>query len=500
MCLEIDKKLRIFEAVLSEMTELVFIGDANGNILYVNKAFQAITGYKSADIAGKSFAFFLDGENLKRAMDNYAMTLKGKNSEYELCFNNTGILYEYKNIPLKDEKDHIIGVIGIASDVTEWKQIKKEHRLLNELEDQFLGNHTKEPAKISDELQMQIVQHKRVEEERNNKINSLQSLIDFSNLMNNEVLEAEIVKHTSLILKNKFKSDILSVLMLNNQKNVLNASAVIPAMPLDKFARKELFLNPSLCNVIKTGQAFLVKDIDKDIPCDCLLYNVGMGGYMCLPLIAGGETIGVVQMIKKENGYWDNAETHRLISAYIGLVANAIHRVRLTNITKLAAITDALTGVYNRGYFDDMLEKFLALAKRNNEPLSVLLADIDYFKSINDTYGHLAGDILLQEVTKSISHTLRKSDTVSRYGGEAFAIILPATDMMSAIEKAEKIRKYVRTIEFDKVVTGKSLKLTISIGVANFPEHGAECESVITAADSALYKAKRSGRNRVETP
>ena len=98
MCLEIDKKLRIFEAVLSEMTELVFIGDANGNILYVNKAFQAITGYKSADIAGKSFAFFLDGENLKRAMDNYAMTLKGKNSEYELCFNNTGILYEYKNI------------------------------------------------------------------------------------------------------------------------------------------------------------------------------------------------------------------------------------------------------------------------------------------------------------------------------------------------------------------------------------------------------------------
>ena len=173
-------------------------------------------------------------------------------------------------------------------------------------------------------------------------------------------------------------------------------------------------------------------------------------------------------MIKKEKGYWDNAETHRLISAYIGLMANAIHRVRLTNITKLAAITDALTGVYNRRYFDDMLEKFTALTKRYNEPLSILIADIDHFKSINDTYGHIAGDLVLQQVTKNISDTLRKSDILTRYGGEEFAIILPATNMASALEKAKRIRQQVESAGFDGIVTGKPLKVTISIGVANF--------------------------------
>lgn len=264
------------------MTELVFVGDANGNIFYVNKAFQAFTGYKSEEIAGKSFASLFDGENLKRVMDHYAMTLKGKRSEYELYFNNTGILCEYKNMPLKDEKNHIIGVIGIARNVTEYKRINKEIGLRNELQYQFSDNHSKTLAKISEELQMEIVQHIRHEEERNNKINGLKSLIDFSNLMNNE-------------------------------RNDLDVSAVIPAMPFDKLARKELLLNPLLCNVIRTGQAFLVKDIDKDIPCDCLSCKVETGSYVCLPLVEDGNVIGVAQMIQKKKNYWNNPETYRLL-------------------------------------------------------------------------------------------------------------------------------------------------------------------------------------------
>jgi diguanylate cyclase (GGDEF)-like protein len=103
-------------------------------------------------------------------------------------------------------------------------------------------------------------------------------------------------------------------------------------------------------------------------------------------------------------------------------------------------------------------------------------------------------------VTKNISDTLRKSDILTRYGGEEFAIILPATNMASALEKAKRIRQQVESAGFDGIVTGKPLKVTISIGVANFPEHGAEYEAIVTAADSALYKAKKSGRNRVEIP
>jgi diguanylate cyclase (GGDEF)-like protein len=140
------------------------------------------------------------------------------------------------------------------------------------------------------------------------------------------------------------------------------------------------------------------------------------------------------------------------------------------------------------------------LAKRYNEPLSILVADFDYFKNVNDTYGHIAGDLVLQQITKGILNSVRKSDILTRYGGEEFAIILPATDMTAAVEKAKRIREHVESINFDSVVPGEPLKMSISIGVANFPEHGAECESVVTAADSTLYKAKRSGRNRVETP
>lgn len=498
--MEIDKKLRIFEAVLSEMTELVFVGDANENILYVNKAFQTFTGYKAEEIAGRSFASLFEGENQKRVMEHYAITLKGKRSEYEVYFSNTGILCECKNMPLKDEKNYIIGVIGIARNVTEYKRINKEIGLLNELQYQFSGNHSKALAKISEELQTEIVQHIRQEEERKNKINGLRSLIDFSNLMNNEVLEAEIIKHAALFLKHHFKPDILSVLMLNNERNNLDVSAVIPAMPFDKLARKELLLNPLLCNVIRTGQAFLVKDIDKDIPCDCLSCKVETGGYVCLPLIVDGNVIGVAQMINKERNYWNNPEKYRFLSDYLGIMSNAIHRVRTFDTYKHEATTDMATGMFSRRFFYNTVDKLLSLAKRHKEPLSILFVDIDHFKHINDTYGEAAGDIVLQQMVKNIANSIRKSDFLCRYGGKEFAIILPKTDMTSAIEKAEKIRKYIGMTELNNVIAEKSIKLTISIGVASFPEHGTEVDALVTTADNALYKAKQNGRNRVETP
>ena len=495
-----DEKLKTFEILFSEISDLAYVCDTNGNIVFVNEIFEKLSGHKTEEFIGKSFASLFDEENLKKSMDVYTRTLKGESPEYELYFKDTGIICEYKNTPWRNEKGDIIGVMGVARDITAHKRLEKELRLTNESLEQRVTERTKELTKTGEELLVEIAKQKRIEEERNKKINDLTHLIDFSNLMSNEVQEEEIIKHANLILKNQFMPDMLSLVMMNKEKNILDISIANPQVPLDKFARKELFLNPSLCRVIRTGQSFLVRDIGTDASCECLLHKIETGGYMCIPLLAGGETVGVVQMIKKEKGYWDNAETHRLISAYIGLMANAIHRVRLTNITKLAAITDALTGVYNRRYFDDMLEKFTALTKRYNEPLSILIADIDHFKSINDTYGHIAGDLVLQQVTKNISDTLRKSDILTRYGGEEFAIILPATNMASALEKAKRIRQQVESAGFDGIVTGKPLKVTISIGVANFPEHGAEYEAIVTAADSALYKAKKSGRNRVEIP
>ena len=221
---------------------------------------------------------------------------------------------------------------------------------------------------------------------------------------------------------------------------------------------------------------------------------------MCVPIVTGKTIAGVVMMVKKEKGYWERKELHESIKVYVGIAESSLHRVRLLRVTRNAAIMDVLTGIYNRRFFDEMLEKQITLAKRRNDPLSLLIFDLDYFKKINDTYGHKAGDNMLQELTKGLKNSLRQSDILARYGGEEFAIIMPATDIASALEKAESLRKQVESGSFGSIVPGQSLKITISIGVATFQKHGTESATLVTAADRALYKAKEGGRNRVETP
>ena len=244
--------------------------------------------------------------------------------------------------------------------------------------------------------------------------------------------------------------------------------------------------------------ALLLKTLPKSLSASASVMLWTRGGYACLPLFTGGSVVGTVLTIKKEKGYWDNKETGKLLSTYIGLASSALDNVRLINLTKQAAITDALTGIYNRRFFVETLEKQMSLAKRHQEPLSLLIADLDHFKKLNDTYGHTAGDRALQQVSMILKDSIRTSDVLCRYGGEEFAIIMSKTGITGAIEKADKIRQYVESAHFDTITPGKSLGMTISIGVASFPENGTEYDALVDAADGALYKAKRNGRNRVE--
>lgn len=341
---------------------------------------------------------------------------------------------------------------------------------------------------------------RRTVEERDNSIKEMRHLMDFSTLMREETLKDELIKHMAQVLKNIFNPDILAVLMLDREKNVLDVTLRDPPIPVDELLRAETVLDPSLCRVMRTGHEHIVRDINRDPSCSCLLYKIDGGGHVCYPIVAGGTTAGVVLMVKKEKGYWDSQDKLRLISTYVGMAASALHRVQLMDLTRHAAITDALTGAYNRRFFDEILEKQMALARRRNESLGLLIADLDYFKDFNDTYGHLAGDRLLQQMARILKESIRTSDVLTRYGGEEFAIIMPATDITSALEKAEKIRQHVESTNFDNIVPGQFFKITISIGSASFPVHGAEYSTLVGAADKALYKAKKGGRNRVETP
>jgi len=167
---------------------------------------------------------------------------------------------------------------------------------------------------------------------------------------------------------------------------------------------------------------------------------------------------------------------------------------------RLLSITDKLTGCYNRLYMDEYLAKEIARATRYNRPVSLVMADIDHFKRVNDTHGHQAGDLILKNFVLSIREGLRQNvDWIARYGGEEFLMVLPETDFESAMLSAERLRRIVS--ERFTAYNEKEIRITASFGVAGFNPSAKikniPCETIIDQADKALYQAKDEGRNRV---
>jgi diguanylate cyclase len=166
-------------------------------------------------------------------------------------------------------------------------------------------------------------------------------------------------------------------------------------------------------------------------------------------------------------------------------------------VVRTESLTDPLTGLSNRKYFDLSLEKMIAGATEHSEALSLLMTDIDHFKVFNDTWGHLTGDQVLRLVAQSVKQNVKGQDIAARYGGEEFAVILPNTVLRSALTVADHIRRAVMSKELMKRSTGQNLgRVTISLGVAQL-RGGDSPQSLIARADACLYAAKRNGRNRV---
>lgn len=159
------------------------------------------------------------------------------------------------------------------------------------------------------------------------------------------------------------------------------------------------------------------------------------------------------------------------------------------------AIRDPLTGLFNRRFFSETLEKETAQAVRDNSPLSFIILDIDFFKKINDTYGHKCGDFVLQTFAKFLSDNVRTADLLCRFGGEEFVILMPNASTESAYERAEVLRRQFEAMNID--FENQNIKSTFSAGVATFPNHSTSSEAVLSLADQALYQSKANGRNRV---
>lgn len=235
-----------------------------------------------------------------------------------------------------------------------------------------------------------------------------------------------------------------------------------------------------------------------DAVADAELSAANANSALVIPLFVRGRVLGSMQLFSHDVDGFKSEDAQLLWT--LALVADNLLTREQTNEGLLRfAFTDYLTGLRTRGYFEQQLELEFKRSERKDTGFALLMVDIDYFKQLNDRYGHHVGDKVLREVTALLAADMREVDTVARYGGEEFVIILPETSEMEAVYVGQRLRKAVQQARFHTGSGGPGEQLTISLGIAMYPRDAQSRRGLIKAADAALYAAKNRGRNQVLT-
>ena len=251
---------------------------------------------------------------------------------------------------------------------------------------------------------------------------------------------------------------------------------------------------PNRCPALRRGAAYLSEDLSDPLSVTCPAHPASRGSVLCVPLLALGQAVGVMHLVREARGF--SPDDQWLAGRLAEQVALALANARLLRTMEGLAMADPLTGLYNMRFFDPLLEREMAVSAREGWPVSLIMVDIDHFKPFNDTHGHPAGDEALRSFANLLRANLRDSDTVARYGGEEFVILLHDADLAGAAALAEKLRVEVENLV---VMLGPAryARLTASFGVASTATHGHDRMALVSIADQALYQAKDAGRNRV---
>jgi diguanylate cyclase (GGDEF)-like protein len=249
---------------------------------------------------------------------------------------------------------------------------------------------------------------------------------------------------------------------------------------------------PNSCWALRTGHSHLVLAGDSTAPC---AHAAGVKNtYLCAPILAQGETLGIVHFQATDETPELDASELSFKTTFASQVGLSIANIKLREALRTQSV-DALTGLYNRRYLEEVLAREVRCAARAGQSLGLLMIDLDHFKSFNDTYGHEARDAVLRETGTSLTKGVRAEDFVCRFGGEEFVVILPTADSEASRARAERLRTGMRELAI--MHQGRSLGIvTISVGVSEFPQHGVSPQELMAAADAALYEAKRGGRDR----
>jgi diguanylate cyclase (GGDEF)-like protein len=283
-----------------------------------------------------------------------------------------------------------------------------------------------------------------------------------------------------------------AVLIINNSRNMLE----IAASWNDPKALADISTLDTCCG-LRTGRPRWRRPGQSEINCSHFS-GVPPDNYVCIPLAAHGDTLGFAYLAFPTSEIAGLALTREtLLQEMVELASMSFAGLRIRAKLESESIRDSLTGLFNRRFMEVALERELLRAARRSAPLALLMMDVDHFKSFNDSFGHEAGDTILREIAECFGQAVRSEDIICRYGGEEFVIILPEISAQLALQRAEQIRTAVNDMNIQ--FRGQSLrKISLSIGVAMYPNPASDVQDLLRFADAALYKAKHAGRNQVQ--
>jgi diguanylate cyclase (GGDEF)-like protein/PAS domain S-box-containing protein len=380
----------------------------------------------------------------------------------------------------------------------QWRWLCRRDTLFNRTEDgkpkQILGTATDitERKQMEEQLQQanqQLQNWVNKLEVRNHEMKLLRQMSDFLQAC---LTVEEAYGAIADLLKPLFPNCSGGVFTLNPGSSLVEAVAT-----WGENLHSETLFNPHECWSLRRG---LLHDAEQTRPslfCNHVHKHPTPAETLCVPMMAQGETMGLLYLSSPNAGEFSESK-HQLARTVSEHLSLALANLKLRETLHNQSIRDPLTGLFNRRYMEESLQREIHRADRNKKALGIVMIDVDHFKRFNDTWGHEAGDLVLRELSQFLQKSIRGSDIACRYGGEELTLIFPEMSLEETYKRAEELRKGVK--EFNLKYHESSLgAITISLGVASFPQHGKTSNALIQLADAALYRAKYEGRDRVIT-
>jgi diguanylate cyclase (GGDEF)-like protein/PAS domain S-box-containing protein len=490
----------MFRTMAEAIPEMMCMVGADGAHDFFNKRWCDYTGLTAEQSRVSGWTAALHPDDVAECAGKWAQSLRSGDPyeiEYRIRRASDGAYRWFlgRANPIRDAQGRIVKWFGTCTDIEDQKhnqQVLEEQ--IRERTEELAAANTKlqeemwEKDSARRELDQQNEKMMRELTERSQRATMLAKM---GELMQSCISKGEVFAAALGFAPKIFPTSRGAVVLLNGRRDLAEVAGSWHDCQLP-----ETVFEPQHCWALRTGHPHLVVAGDTTAPC---AHAAGVKNtYLCIPILAQGEALGILHFQATDEAPTLADSELSFKTTFAGQVGLSVANIRLREALRTQSIKDPLTGLYNRRYLEEMLEREIRRAVRAEQALGLLMLDLDHFKKFNDTYGHDAGDTVLRESASFLAKSIRAEDVVCRFGGEEFVIILPTANLTAALARAERIRSKVR--ELTVLHQGQSLGMvTVSVGVAALPEHGTSPKGLLEAADAALYRAKRDGRDRVVT-